>query len=90
MNINDSRYGSNGMVNQPGCPATPATQLAANTWHCIEGYFDGTKGDFRFFANGTEVITQTAAWRVRSSRSPRFASAIASTTRTTETSGTTI
>jgi hypothetical protein len=59
MNINDSRYGSNGMVNQPGCPATPATVLPASTWHCLEGYFDGTKGDFRLFANGTEVITQT-------------------------------
>jgi hypothetical protein len=59
MNINDSRYGSNNLVNQPGCPTTPATQLAANTWQCIEGYFDGTKGDFRLFANGTEVITQT-------------------------------
>jgi hypothetical protein len=58
MNINDSRYGSNNMVNQPGCPATPATQLAANTWQCIEGYFDGTTGDFRLFANGKEVITQ--------------------------------
>ncbi|HWZ88941.1 MAG TPA: hypothetical protein VNW92_08825 [Polyangiaceae bacterium] len=59
MNINDTRYGSNGMVNQPGCPATPATQLAANVWHCLEGYFDGSKGDFRLFANGTEVVTQT-------------------------------
>jgi hypothetical protein len=59
MNINDTRYGSNGMVNQPGCPATPATELAANAWHCLEGYFDGSKGDFRLFANGMEVVTQT-------------------------------
>jgi hypothetical protein len=59
MNINDTRYGSNGMVNQPGCPATAATELAANTWQCLEGYFDGTKGDFRLFANNVEVVTQT-------------------------------
>lgn len=61
MNIMDSRYGSNSTVNQPGCPtAAPlGTQLEANTWHCIEAYFDGTKGDFRLFANSQEVITQT-------------------------------
>lgn len=59
MNINDSRYGSNGTSNQPGCPATPATVLDANKWHCIEGYFDGTAGDFQLYANGTKVIDQT-------------------------------
>ncbi len=61
VNINDSRYGSNGTTNQPGCPtADPkGTILPANAWHCIEGFFDGTKGDFRVFANGAEVITQT-------------------------------
>ncbi len=61
MNIMDTRYGSNGTMNQPGCPtAAPlGTQLAENVWHCIEGYFDGGKGDFRLFADGQEVITQT-------------------------------
>jgi hypothetical protein len=61
MNIQDSRYGSNGTVNQPGCPSAEplGTQLEANTWHCIEGFFDGVKGDVRLFANGTEVLTQT-------------------------------
>jgi hypothetical protein len=61
MNIQDSRYGSNGTVNQPGCPsAAPlGTQLEANAWHCIEGFFDGMKGDVRLFANGEEVLTQT-------------------------------
>jgi hypothetical protein len=61
VNINDTRYGSNGTTNQPGCPtADPkGTILALNAWHCIEGYFDGSKGDFRIFANGAEVITKT-------------------------------
>jgi hypothetical protein len=61
MNINDTRYGSNGTMNQPGCPtAAPlGTQLAADTWHCFEGYFDGTKGDFSLYVNKDEVVTQT-------------------------------
>jgi hypothetical protein len=60
-NINDSRYGSNGTTNQPGCPtAAPlGTTLPANMWHCIEGFFDGTQGNFQLFANGTMVINQS-------------------------------
>ncbi len=60
MNIMDYRYGSNGTMNQPGCPTSAplGAQLAENAWHCIEGYFDGTKGDFRLFADDQEVITQ--------------------------------
>ena len=60
-NINDTRYGSNGTTNQPGCPtAVPlGTTLPANTWHCIEGFLDGTQGNFQVFANGTMVINQT-------------------------------
>lgn len=60
-NINDSRYGSNGTTNQPGCPTSPplGTTLPANMWHCIEGFFDGTQGNFQVFANGTMVINQT-------------------------------
>jgi hypothetical protein len=61
VNINDMRYGSNGTTNQPGCPtAAPlGVQLAADTWHCIEGFFDGTKGDFTVYANGQAAVTQT-------------------------------
>ena len=60
-NINDTRYGSNGTTNQPGCPtAAPlGTTLVANTWHCIEGFFDGTQGNFQVFADGTQAINQT-------------------------------
>lgn len=60
-NINDSRYGSNGTTNQPGCPTTSplGTTLSANMWHCIEGFFDGTQGNFQVFADSTMVINQT-------------------------------
>src|SRR6185369_11894955 len=53
VNIDDSRFGSNGTTNQPGCPtADPkGAILAANAWHCIEGFFDGTKGDFQIYVD---------------------------------------
>lgn len=59
-NINDTRFGSNGTTNQPSCPTAPplGTTLAANTWHCIEGFFDGNQGNFQVFANGMMVINQ--------------------------------
>jgi hypothetical protein len=62
VNINDTRYGSNGLKNQPGCPtAEPkGTVLAANTWYCIEGYVDGTKGDLKVFVDSKEVISLAA------------------------------
>ncbi|HEY4186800.1 MAG TPA: hypothetical protein VGP07_17105 [Polyangia bacterium] len=67
MNITDSRFGSNGTADQPGCPtADPkGTVLAENKWHCLEGYFDGTKGDFRLFADNQEVITQTGVAKAK-------------------------
>ena len=53
VNIDDTRFGSNGTMNQPGCPtADPkGAILAANAWHCIEGFFDGTKGDFQIYVD---------------------------------------
>jgi len=44
---------SNGTTNQPGCPtADPkGAILSANAWHCIEGFFDGTKGDFQIYVD---------------------------------------
>jgi hypothetical protein len=58
MNIADTRYGSNGTKNQPGCPTTgdKGTQLAANTWYCIEGFFDGTAGDAQVYVDGDKVM----------------------------------
>ena len=53
VNIDDTRFGSNGTMNQPGCPTTDpkGAILAANAWHCIEGFFDGTKGDFQIYVD---------------------------------------
>lgn len=61
MNIEDTRYGSNGTKNQPGCPSSGdmGTQLAANTWHCIEGHFDGVAGNVELFVGGTQVMALT-------------------------------
>ena len=61
MNIDDTRFGSNGTKNQPGCPSSGdmGTQLAANTWHCIEGHFDGTAGNVELFVGGTQVMALT-------------------------------
>jgi hypothetical protein len=49
------------LINQPSCPTVDpkGAQVDANAWHCIEGFFDGTKGDFRVFLDTQEVITQT-------------------------------
>lgn len=63
MNINDTRYGSNGTTNQPGCPTAATagglgTQLDANVWQCLEGHFDGTVGDFQLYANKQMVVSQ--------------------------------
>jgi hypothetical protein len=60
MNIEDTRYGSNGIKNQPGCPSGGGgTQLAADTWHCIEGHFDGVAGNAEIFVGGTQVMALT-------------------------------
>jgi hypothetical protein len=58
MNIADTRFGSNGTKNQPGCPTSGdmGTQLAADTWHCVEGHFDGTTGNVEVFVGGTQVM----------------------------------
>lgn len=53
INIDDTRFGSNGTMNQPGCPSAEpkGAILTANTWHCIEGFFDGAKGDFQVYVD---------------------------------------
>ena len=59
MNISDTRYGSNGTKNQPGCPTSGdmGTQLDANNWHCFEGYFNGMTGDVQVYVdNGVNPV----------------------------------
>jgi hypothetical protein len=69
MNIEDTRFGSNGTKNQPGCPTSGdmGTQLAANTWHCIEGHFDGAAGNVELFVGGTQVMALTGESGVKKS-----------------------
>jgi len=46
------------MVNQPGCPARRRRNWPP-TLALSRGLLRWQEGDFRLFANGTEVITQT-------------------------------
>ncbi|WP_437275364.1 hypothetical protein WME90_29430 [Sorangium sp. So ce375] len=43
----EARCGSNGV------------KLPKDQWHCMEAYFDGTKGDVQVYANGTKIIDKT-------------------------------
>lgn len=36
-------------------------KLPKDTWHCMEAYFDGTKGDVQVYANGEQIIDK-AGW----------------------------
>ncbi|WP_437567220.1 hypothetical protein [Sorangium sp. So ce542] len=36
--------------------------LPKDQWHCMEAYFDGTKGDVQVYANGTKIIDKTG-WK---------------------------
>ncbi|WP_437950256.1 hypothetical protein WME98_05105 [Sorangium sp. So ce296] len=36
--------------------------LPKDQWHCMEAYFDGTKGDVQIYANGTKIIDKTG-WK---------------------------
>jgi len=60
LNINDTRYGSDGTVNgSVACP-TGGKTLAANQWYCLEAHFDSSKGDVELFVDGTSVLKRTA------------------------------
>ena len=58
VNIHDTRYGSNGTTNQPGCPtgANKGVQMDANKWYCLEGHFDGASGDVEVYVDGKEAV----------------------------------
>ena len=59
ININDQRWGSDGTHNEGSCPTTGMAQLKANTWYCLEGFFDGTKGAMQLYLDGMKVFDQT-------------------------------
>lgn len=52
LNADDSLFSANG----PGFPQGAGPQLAANTWHCVEAFFDGGTGDVQIFADGELLI----------------------------------
>jgi hypothetical protein len=60
VNINDNPVlGSNGQNPPITCPPD-GQKIAANTWYCFEGFFDGGAGDLEIFVNGASIIKGTA------------------------------
>lgn len=55
LNLHDALVLQEGATSMCGS----GTKLPANTWHCMEAYFDGTKGDVQVYANGTKIIDKT-------------------------------
>jgi hypothetical protein len=60
INADDTLFSAAG----PGFPQAAGTRLAANTWHCLEGFFDGGSGDVQFFVNGDLLIDAPGFARV--------------------------
>ncbi|KYF81214.1 hypothetical protein BE17_36295 [Sorangium cellulosum] len=57
LNLHDALVLQEGATSMCGS----GTKLPANTWHCMEAYFDGTQGDVQVYANGTKIIDK-AGW----------------------------
>jgi hypothetical protein len=36
--------------------STNGPTISANTWHCVEGYFDGTTGTVQVYSDGTKLV----------------------------------
>jgi hypothetical protein len=51
-------------ANGPGFPQAPGPMLSANTWHCIEAFFDGGTGDVQMFGDGNLLIDAPAFKRL--------------------------
>jgi hypothetical protein len=47
-------------ANGPGFPQSAGPQLAANTWHCVEAFYDGGSGDVEIFSDGASLIDAPA------------------------------
>jgi hypothetical protein len=52
LNSNDQLFSAAG----PGFPSGAGPSLAANTWHCLEGFFDGASGDVQIYSGGEPLI----------------------------------
>jgi hypothetical protein len=52
LNSNDQLFSAAGA----GFPSGAGPSLAADTWHCLEGFFEGPSGDVQIFADGALLI----------------------------------
>ena len=67
VNINDNPVlGSNGQNPPITCP-TGGQKIAANTWYCFEGSFDGAAGNLEIFVNGASIIKGSAVPQAKQS-----------------------
>jgi hypothetical protein len=67
VNINDNPVlGSNGQNPPINCPAD-GQKIAANTWYCFEGSFDGGTGNLEIFVDGVSIIKGTAVTQAKQS-----------------------
>jgi hypothetical protein len=61
LNADDVLYNANG----PGFPsASSGPTLSANTWHCIEAFYNGGTGDVQIFGDGNMLINAPAYKKV--------------------------
>ncbi|WP_437522290.1 hypothetical protein WME79_31155 [Sorangium sp. So ce726] len=56
LNLHDAVVLSTGGATQCG---SGGVKLPKDQWHCMEAYFDGTKGDVQVYAGGTKIIDKT-------------------------------
>jgi hypothetical protein len=47
-------------ANGPGFPQSAGPKLAANTWHCVEAFYDGGSGDVEIFSDNASLIDAPA------------------------------
>ena len=67
VNINDNPVlGSNGQNPPITCPAG-GQKIAAKTWYCFEGSFDGATGDLGIFIDGASIIKGSAVAQAKQS-----------------------
>jgi hypothetical protein len=68
LNADDGLFSAAGR----GFPqANTGPTLSANTWHCVEAFYDGASGDSQFFTDGTQIIN-AAAFTPRNYQTFRF------------------
>lgn len=67
LNSNDQLFSAAGA----GFPSGGGPALAANTWHCLEGFFEGASGDVQIYADG-ELLIDAPGYRALTYQTFRF------------------